>query len=114
MWTCPKCRSRWNGNKQRCDCGRKQPKRRATHRQILKEVPYERWVELYGERCGICGAGPGTRRLHRDHDHKTGQARGILCFRCNTALPNRVDADWLRAAADYLERASVDSSVRRA
>jgi hypothetical protein len=107
MWTCPKCRSRWNNNKLRCTCGRKQPKRRPSHRQVLKEVPYERWVEFYGERCGICGAGPGTRRLHRDHDHKTGAARGILCFRCNTALPNRVDAEWLRAAADYLDRASL-------
>jgi hypothetical protein len=46
--------------------------------------------------------------LHRDHDHATGMARGILCFRCNTALPARVDAAWLRAAADYLDRAAIN------
>lgn len=107
MWTCRKCSSRWNGNKLRCDCGRSRPKPRRTHRQVLKDMPYEQWAELYGETCNICGAEPGTRRLHRDHDHSTGEPRGILCFRCNTALPNWVTAEWLRAAADYLERSSI-------
>jgi hypothetical protein len=70
------------------------------------ELPYEHYVELNGgEACGICGSVGVTRKLHRDHDHATGEPRGLLCFRCNAALPNRVDADWLRRAADYLDRA---------
>jgi hypothetical protein len=64
----------------------------------------ELWVSRFGERCGICGRPPGpNRRLDRDHDHKTGDARGLLCHRCNRGLPNWVTVDWLKRAIDYLE-----------
>lgn len=111
MWTCRGCRRQWNGNKKRCDCGRKAPSRKPTQRQIVAELgPFEEWLEQYGEVCNICGSDGGIRRLHRDHDHATGEARGLLCFPCNTALPDRkkpkgmTTVEWLRAAADYLER----------
>jgi hypothetical protein len=69
---------------------------------------YEEYVERFGERCGICGREPSaTRRLDRDHWHtgeRAGEPRGLLDHRCNRALPDWVDAAWLRAAADYLER----------
>ena len=52
-----------------------------------------------------CGTVPKTRGLQWDHDHKTGKTRGWLCHRCNRNLPTWVDADWCRAAADYLEDA---------
>jgi hypothetical protein len=64
-------------------------------------------VQLYGASCGICGATRKTRNLDRDHDHRTGRPRGLLCNRCNRALPNWVTPLWLRNAADYLERASI-------
>ena len=61
---------------------------------------------MFGERCGICGKGPSaTRRLDRDHDHKTGQPRGLLDHRCNRALPSWATPEWLEAAAAYLRRA---------
>jgi hypothetical protein len=106
MWTCPHCRSRWNENKQRC-CGRKRPWRKPSHKQVLKELPYEAWVEMFGETCGICGVGPSeTRRLDRDHEHRgEGRPRGLLCHLCNRRLDTRATPEWLRAAADYLERA---------
>lgn len=76
------------------------------HKRIL-EVPYEAWVEAYGEACGICGAERKRRRLDRDHDHRTGEPRGLLCVRCNRALPRWIDAEWLQLAADYLARERV-------
>jgi hypothetical protein len=105
-WTCPGCRTQWPRTKQKCECGRKRPAPRRPKHQLVLELPYEQWVERYGERCGICGRPPGpSRKLDRDHDHRTGQPRGLLCFRCNRALPVWVTAEWLRRAAAYLERA---------
>ena len=71
------------------------------------ELPYEHYISLNGgEHCGICQRPPsGSRRLHRDHDHTgEGRARGLLCFRCNTALRGYMDAAWLEAAARYVRR----------
>lgn len=75
-------------------------------RRTSERVPpgtYERLVAEHGaETCWICGAAPKTRRLHIDHDHKTGDTRGLLCYRCNNALPAWVTALWLVRAALYL------------
>jgi hypothetical protein len=93
--------------KKKCHlCGKLRPKRKQpAHRAVLSEMPYEAWVEAYGEVCGICGKAPKAgRRLHRDHDHRSGRARGLLCFRCNTALRSYMTLEWMRAAVAYLER----------
>ena len=66
---------------------------------------YERLVaEHGGEACWICGAAPKTRRLHIDHDHRTDAIRGLLCHRCNQALPTWMTPRWLSQAARYLHR----------
>lgn len=45
-------------------------------------------IEVQGGVCAICGRHPklGGRRLAIDHDHQTGRVRGLLCYRCNTAI----------------------------
>lgn len=74
------------------------------HRQVL-DNPYSWWAERFPERCGICGRAPSAkRRLDRDHDHRTGAARGLLCHRCNRALPNWVTPQWLLDAHRYMTR----------
>jgi hypothetical protein len=71
------------------------------------DQPYSVFLALNNgiERCWICGAEPGARKLHRDHDHRTGEPRGLLCFRCNAALRPYMDWHWLDAAAEYLRSA---------
>ena len=73
----------------------------------LTDHVYEDWVWAYGEVCGICGRPPSKKRpkLDRDHDHVTGQPRGLLCPICNMKLAD-LKLEWLRAAADYLERSN--------
>src|SRR5262249_25852207 len=54
--------------------------------------------------CGVCGA-PGPE--HVDHDHVTGEVRGILCFNCNGGLGQFKDnIATMRNAIDYLEESS--------
>ena len=57
--------------------------------------------------CEICGKEPRTRRLAVDHNHLTGEIRGLLCYNCNCALSFFGDnAEVLRLAAEYLSRKS--------
>lgn len=44
---------------------------------------YDRLFELQHGVCAICGEIQIGKRLAVDHDHKTGQIRGLLCYRCN-------------------------------
>jgi hypothetical protein len=78
------------------------------------DYPYEIWVTWFfkpGEPvvCMLCGREPTPgKKLNRDHGHSgtlKGKARGLICFRCNRWLAYFVTAEWLRAAADYLEAA---------
>jgi hypothetical protein len=107
--TCGGCRTVLPPRARKCPaCLKKaRPRRKAAHLKAL-DLSYEHYVELNGgEKCGICGKPPKEgRRLHRDHDHKTGAPRGILCFRCNAALRTYITVDWLEKAADYLRRAA--------
>ena len=77
-------------------------KRREHRQKRLTDTEYLALLLRQGGRCAICGNPPKNRRLHVDHDHRTGTVRGLLCFRCNRALPNYVTEEWLRQALAYL------------
>ena len=59
--------------------------------------------------CAICGADkPGGRwnKFFADHNHNNGEARGLLCFHCNTALGvvEAKGADvWMEQVKKYLK-----------
>jgi hypothetical protein len=58
-----------------------------------------------GFACRICRSQffKFARMLNVDHDHKTGKARGLLCFKCNKGLGHFADSpEVLERAADYL------------
>ncbi|HEU0132894.1 MAG TPA: endonuclease VII domain-containing protein [Mycobacteriales bacterium] len=58
-------------------------------------------IEEQGGRCAICRERPAE---HVDHDHDTGEVRGVLCFTCNCGLGNFRDRpDLLDLAVHYLE-----------
>lgn len=68
----------------------------------LPEPDYLRLLAEQGGHCALCPSTPKNRRLHADHDHKTGRVRGLLCHRCNRALAAWVSSQWLCRAAVYL------------
>lgn len=49
----------------------------------LTEGDYERMLKGQGGKCAICGRVPEYRKLSVDHNHETGQVRGLLCDHCN-------------------------------
>lgn len=61
-------------------------------------------------RCAICGHKAKDRNargaeLHVDHNHKTGQVRGLLCGPCNTGLGMFLDDPVILASAIcYVEK----------
>ncbi len=78
-------------------------KARAAKRHGISIELYESLLELHKGCCAICGNVCATRRsLAVDHDHSTGQIRGLLCQKCNHGIglfhdnPKR-----LREAAEY-------------
>src|SRR5215475_18466 len=76
----------------------KPDKREATHALDAES-------EAAATTCEICGRPPklGGRALHRDHDHKTGRQRGLLCFTCNRFILGKyATAEKLYRAALYL------------
>jgi len=96
--------------KQRAMAGRWRERWPGYMRQYLYGVTpdqYESMMLAQDGRCAICRSEdwPGKgNRPHVDHDHVTGQVRGLLCGKCNVALGNLDDDPArLRAAADYLE-----------
>lgn len=58
--------------------------------------------------CDVCERPDGVGRwgkLHVDHNHETGQVRGVLCTNCNVGLGHfKENPALLRRAADYLEQ----------
>lgn len=66
---------------------------------------YELLLACQDYRCAICDGRPRKNALAVDHDHVTGELRGLLCSRCNHRLLGSANDDpaRLRKAADYLE-----------
>lgn len=66
---------------------------------------YQRIYEYQGGSCAICQRARGLRKkLSVDHDHSTGEVRGLLCQKCNRDVLGhlRDDTNALYRAADYL------------
>ena len=100
------------------NCKNQQQKKRYSkapevHRAYLYKKKYgvtlQEYDELLAEQngcCKICGTDTpnGQGRFVIDHNHVTGEVRGLLCSTCNTGLGNFYDnPDHLIKAAHYLK-----------
>lgn len=68
---------------------------------------YDRMLAEQGGVCAICEKPELNRKsktLSVDHNHKTGQVRGLLCSICNSALGYfKEDVKIIESAIAYLE-----------
>jgi hypothetical protein len=120
---CPKCkraayqRSWSSRNKDKIKNHNSQDSRKRAGRKTVCArygITVEQFEELkrrQGGVCAICGQPEtlvrqgGLCELTIDHDHETGQIRGLLCNNCNRAIGLLKDnTQVLRSAAAYLER----------
>jgi len=76
-------------------------------------IPVSKYNELLKKQnrvCGICGKKETRKRkgkivrLSIDHNHKTGQIRGLLCHNCNIGIGHFEDnVNFLLKAITYLK-----------
>lgn len=66
---------------------------------------YRTMLDAQDGHCALCPNEPRTRKLHTDHDHRTGEVRGLLCFRCNRSVPYWATSEWALNLFGYLHRA---------
>lgn len=87
---------------------------RASGLRCYFNLSVEDYENMYRAQNGVCAICSklciSGRRLAVDHDHATGQIRGLLCYRCNSGLGYFKDSlENLSSAIDYLTRASEKS-----
>lgn len=68
----------------------------------LSEEEYQHLLLAQGKRCRICGDHQDnlSNNLSVDHCHKTGEIRGLLCIRCNSAIGFSVKI-WLSSIVPH-------------
>jgi len=82
-------------------------RRRYLRKYSITIEDYDRMFKAQGGRCAICGTTKHARHNVKyfavDHDHVTGEVRGLLCEACNRGLGFfKDDIDHLKKAILYL------------
>lgn len=81
-------------------------RREEGYKSKLRErgIDMEKYQQMVDERCGRCDiCGDAMMPACVDHDHITGQVRGLLCDNCNVGIGRLKDRhDIVSRAADYL------------
>jgi hypothetical protein len=73
-------------------------------RYKLDMASYNILVKKQNGLCAICGKNPEKTRLSVDHNHTTGEVRGLLCRQCNTGIGLFNDKiELLSKAVEYLK-----------
>ena len=68
----------------------------------ITEEQYNNMILYQNNTCAICKK-PSHKTLHIDHDHQTGNVRGLLCSQCNTGIGFfKEDINALASAIEYL------------
>lgn len=73
------------------------------HKFQITFEEYKILKNLQNDLCAICGKKELKKSLAIDHDHKTGDVRGLLCQKCNRGIGCFNDSiELLKNASHYL------------
>lgn len=75
------------------------------HRLRTYGVTEDQYIEMYNAlngKCPLCNK--WYKDLAIDHNHETGEVRGLLCISCNRVLGYVENREWLKLAQDYLRK----------
>lgn len=114
-WCCSECykNKTWVVAPENDNMNRKMRRRLKRQRRIvaiestygLSESDYIEKINQQNNLCAICGKKDEGKVLCVDHDHVTGQVRGLLCNNCNIGLGNFKDNyEILQSAIGYLQK----------
>jgi hypothetical protein len=80
-------------------------RRRDTWLRCMYGISIEQYDLLFSQQDGACAVCHRRERtLSVDHDHQTGQVRGLLCRKCNAAIGALGDSvETVSRALDYLK-----------
>lgn len=109
-----------NGGKKKCqdhkatEAGKARVQRNRFSSRVrmhgISEEEYLLMYEIQDGACAICGNTQSIKHngkvisLSIDHNHDTGQVRGLLCHHCNAMIGHaREDVDLLKKAIKYIE-----------
>lgn len=91
------------------------------HGRAFTSDDYAALFVAQGGRCRICRSRPTVKRLAVDHDHLTGEVRGLMCageFGCNFAIIGNLERHGepgivvARRVVEYLESNWAHSVIR--
>lgn len=104
VYVCLDCK-RENGKKYR-DANRKEINmKNRVGRYGISVADYKAMERKQGGKCAICGDPLDKVTTRIDHDHETGEVRGLLCASCNTGIGLLKDSiDVLESAKRYLKK----------
>lgn len=83
-------------------------KRKTQYRDMygIELSEYDRLYAIQGGVCAVCHkpqTDPRKTTLCVDHDHTTGEVRGLLCSNCNVGIGHlQDDEELLQAAINYI------------
>jgi hypothetical protein len=98
----PRCTTHWRAEVRRRKADNHEKRVQDTYG--LEKGEYAQLYAFQGGLCALCRRATGaSRRLSVDHDHATGDVRGLLCRPCNTLLGHARDKlSFFRRCISYL------------
>ena len=102
---CKECQKKIDTEHRKTDAGKKKYRKQLWKKSGI-DITYEEYKERYEKldgKCEICN--DQLPALCVDHNHKTGEVRGLLCTPCNLAIEHLKESiEIMNNAVEYIKK----------